>query len=167
VLRIMFGEPAEAQIAAWDERVTVIEANLDDMNPQIYAYFAEKALAAGALDVFATTVFMKKNRPGMLVTLLCPPSQADALADLLFRETTTIGVRNYEARRRVLARETVEVQTPHGSVRMKIARLNSHVLNAAPEFEDCKRIAAERGVPLKQVLADAALAYQKQREGAL
>ncbi len=165
VLRILIGEAAEKEIAAWDEQITVIEANLDDMNPQIYGYFAEKALAAGALDVFAAPVQMKKNRPGMLVTLLCAPTDADKLSDLLFSETTTIGLRSYEARRRVLAREAVTVKTPHGDVRMKVARLNGHILNAAPEFDDCRRVAEEHRVPLKQILSEAALAWENQRGG--
>jgi uncharacterized protein (TIGR00299 family) protein len=165
VLRILIGEAAEKEIAAWDEQITVIEANLDDMNPQIYGYFAEKALAAGALDVFATPVQMKKNRPGMLVTLLCAPTDADKLSDMLFSETTTIGLRSYEARRRVLAREAVTVKTPHGEVRMKVSRLNGHILNATPEFEDCRRVAEEHRVPLKQILSEAALAWENQRGG--
>ena len=165
VLRITVGESLEQQTSAWDERITVIEANLDDMNPQIYGYFAEKALSAGALDVFSAPVQMKKNRPGMLVTLLCASKDTDRLVDLLFSETTAIGVRSYEARRRVLARESVEVTTPHGLVKMKVARLNGHVLNAAPEFEDCRRLATEKNIPLKQILAEAALAWESQRGG--
>ena len=164
VLRITIGESAEAHAAAWDETITVLEANLDDMNPQIYAYFAEKALASGALDVFAAPVQMKKNRPGMLVTLLCAPQDSQRLADLFFAETTTIGVRSYEARRRVLAREAVQVQTLHGAVQMKVARLNGHILNASPEFEDCKRIAAERGIPLKDVMGAAVAAWEASRK---
>ena len=165
VLRILIGESAEKEIAQWDEQITVIEANIDDMNPQIYGYFAEKALATGALDVFAAPVQMKKNRPGMLVTLLCVPSDVDKLSDLLFAETTTIGLRSYEAHRRVLAREAVTVKTPHGDVRMKVARLNGHILNAAPEFDDCRRVAEEHRVPLKQILSEAALAWENQRGG--
>jgi uncharacterized protein (TIGR00299 family) protein len=165
VLRILIGESAEKEIAGWDEQITVIEANLDDMNPQIYGYFAEKALAAGALDVFAAPVQMKKNRPGMLVTLLCAPGDADKLSDMLFSETTTIGVRSHEARRRVLAREAVTVKTPHGDVRIKVARLNGLILNAAPEFDDCRRVAEEHRVPLKQILSEAALAWETQRGG--
>jgi uncharacterized protein (TIGR00299 family) protein len=165
VLRIQIGDSAEKSVTAWDERITVIEANLDDMNPQIYGYFAEKALHAGALDVFATPVQMKKNRPGMLVTLLCAPELADKLADLLFSETTTIGIRSYEAQRRVLAREAVSVETQYGAIRMKVARLNGHILNAAPEFDDCRRIAEERGVALKQVIAEASLAWARQGGG--
>lgn len=163
VLRLFVGEAASKHARPGEHTVTVIETNLDDMNPQIYGYLAEQAFAVGALDVYSTPVQMKKNRPGQLLTLLCEPATADRLVDLLFRETTTLGVRTYEARRRVLERETVSVETPYGAVRMKLARMNGSVLNAAPEYEDCRRIASERRVPLKQVLADAALAFEKQR----
>lgn len=170
VLRMFVGESAgmassAGQGGAWDETISVIEANFDDLNPQVYGYFAEKALEAGALDVFCAAVQMKKGRPGQLVTLLAPQDRMDALVDLLFRETTTIGVRSYEARRRTLAREFVSVETPLGCVRMKVARANGHILNAAPEYEDCRRIAAERGVPLKDVLAEAAFAFHKRTGG--
>jgi uncharacterized protein (TIGR00299 family) protein len=162
VLRLFVGESA-AQGAGepWDDAIVVLEANLDDMNPQIYGYFVERALQAGALDVFATAVQMKKNRPGQLVTLLCEPAAVDRLTDLIFRETTTIGVRSYTARRRTLQRESIPVETPLGRIRMKVSRLNGHVLNVAPEYEDCQRVAAEHGVPLKQVLAEAAFQFQK------
>jgi uncharacterized protein (TIGR00299 family) protein len=162
VLRLFVGESA-AQGAGepWDDAIVVLEANLDDMNPQIYGYFVERALQAGALDVFATAVQMKKNRPGQLVTLLCEPAAVERLTDLIFRETTTIGVRSYTARRRTLQRESIPVETPLGRIRMKVSRLNGHVLNVAPEYEDCQRVAAEHGVPLKQVLAEAAFQFQK------
>jgi uncharacterized protein (TIGR00299 family) protein len=165
VLRLFVGESAEKPVSTGDEVVAVIEANLDDMNPQIYGYFVEKALEAVALDVFATPVQMKKNRPGQLLTVLCRPEARQRLEELIFRETTTIGVRSYEAHRRTLARESVPVQTVLGVVRMKVSRLNGHVLNAAPEYEDCQRIAAERGVPLKQVFAEAAFEFQKRQRG--
>jgi uncharacterized protein (TIGR00299 family) protein len=165
VLRIFVGEAAEKTAGAgFDELVAVIETNVDDMNPQLYGYFAERALAAGALDVFAAPVQMKKGRPGQHVTVLCAPAAANAIVELLFRETTTIGVRITEARRRTLVRESVEVATPLGPVRMKVARLDGQVLNAAPEFDDCRRIAAERNVPLKQVMAEAAFAFEKQKD---
>ena len=160
VLRLFVGE-ATADAASCDETITVIEASVDDLNPQVYAYFAERALAAGALDVSSAPLQMKKGRPGQLVTVLSPPDRAGALMDLVFRETTTIGVRSWDARRRVLAREMLRVETPYGSVAMKIARLDGCVLNAAPEFEDCRRIALERNVPLKQVQAAANAAFQK------
>ena len=167
VLRICIGEVVEHESAGrWEQPVTVIEANLDDMSPQIYGYFVERALAAGALDIFSTPVQMKKNRPGQLVTLLCEPSLASRLIDLIFRETTTIGVRTHDVRRRTLERESMAVATPFGEIRMKVARLNGTVLNAAPEYEDCQRIAAEKGIPLKQVLAAASFYFEKQREPA-
>jgi len=159
VLRMFIGESAAAGLAC-DETIAVIEASVDDLNPQVYAYFAERALEAGALDVSSSPQHMKKGRPGQLITVLAPPGRADALADLFFRETTTIGVRSWEARRRVLARELVRVETPYGPINVKVARSNGRVLNASPEFEDCRRIALERGAPLKDVLAAAAAAFQ-------
>ena len=163
VLRLLIGESLISEAGGgWGAPVTVIETNLDDMSPQIYGYFAEKALAAGALDVFSSPVQMKKNRPGLLVTLLSESANVSRLIDLVFRETTTIGVRTYEARRKTLDRELVPVETPFGSVRIKISRMNGSVLNATPEYEDCQRIATERGIPLKQVIASASFEFQKQ-----
>ncbi|HVA16825.1 MAG TPA: nickel pincer cofactor biosynthesis protein LarC [Candidatus Dormibacteraeota bacterium] len=167
VLRLMIGESA-GSIAEqhWDAPVAVIEVNFDDMSPQIYGYFVEQALAAGVLDIFSTAVQMKKNRPGQLVTLLCEPSNLKPLIDLIFRETTTIGIRTHEVRRQTLARESVPVDTPLGTIRMKISRLNGTLLNAAPEYEDCRRIAAQKGLPLKQVLSVANFHFQKLGEAA-
>jgi pyridinium-3,5-bisthiocarboxylic acid mononucleotide nickel chelatase len=163
VLRILIGENATSEAGEhWDAPVSVIETNLDDMSPQIYGYFVERALAAGALDVFSTAVQMKKNRPGVLLTILCDAAHTARLIDLVFRETTTIGVRTYDVRRKVLDRELVPVATPFGEVRMKISRMNGSVLNATPEYEDCQRLAAEKGIPLKQVIAAASFEFQKQ-----
>jgi hypothetical protein len=168
VMRLLIGDSMEAResevAGRWDSPVTVIETNLDDMSPQIYGYFAERALAAGALDVFSTPVQMKKNRPGQLVTILSEPENVTRLTDLIFSETTTIGVRTYDARRKTLNREFVPVKTPLGLVRMKVSRMNGTILNATPEYEDCQRIAAERGVPLKQVIAAASFEFQKRGE---
>jgi uncharacterized protein (TIGR00299 family) protein len=165
VLRLLIGERGASEPGEyWDAPVTAIETNLDDMSPQIYGYFAEKALEAGALDVFSTPAQMKKNRPGLLVTILSEPANVSRLIDLVFRETTTIGVRAYDVRRKTLAREFVPVETPFGEVRMKVSRLNGAVLNATPEYEDCQKLAAERGVPLKQVMAAASFEYQKKAE---
>jgi uncharacterized protein (TIGR00299 family) protein len=165
VLRLLIGESVMSEAGeSWDAPITVIETNLDDMSPQIYGYFAEKALAAGALDVFSSPVHMKKNRPGLLVTLLAESANVSRLIDLVFRETTTIGVRTYEARRKTLDRELVPVETPFGSVRMKISRMNGSVLNATPEYEDCQRIAREKGIPLKQVIASASFEFQKHHQ---
>jgi len=159
VLRMFIGESTST--AAHDETISIIEASVDDMNPQVYAYFAERALALGALDVTSAPQQMKKGRPGQLITVLAPPDRADSLVDLFFQETTTIGIRTWEARRRVLAREIVRVETAYGPVQVKVSRMNGHILNAAPEFEDCRRIALERGAPLKQVQAAATAAFEK------
>ena len=162
VLRLLIGESAVTEPAEyWDAPVTVIETNIDDMSPQIYGYFVERALQAGALDVFSSSVQMKKNRPGQLVTLLSEPHNVSRLVDLIFRETTTIGVRTHEVRRKTLARESLTVETPFGEVRMKISRLHGSVLNATPEYEDCRRIATQQNIPLKDVLAAATFQFQK------
>jgi uncharacterized protein (TIGR00299 family) protein len=165
VLRLLVGDRAENEAGEyWGAPVTVIETNLDDMSPQIYGYFVERALAAGALDVFSTPAQMKKNRPGLLVTLLSETENVARLIDLVFRETTTIGVRTYEVRRKTLEREFVPVATPFGEVRMKLSRMNGTILNASPEYEDCQRIAASSGVPLKKVIAAASFEFEKRRE---
>ncbi len=171
VLRIMVGEEvgvgkekerAQPGLAVpLDEEIAVIEANLDDMNPQIYGYFLEKALGAGALDVYTTPVQMKKNRPGTLLTVLCKPGDANGLMSLIFAETTTFGVRTYRAQRRVLPREWVSVATDYGDVRVKVSRVNGRILHVAPEFEDCKKLAAEKDVPLQRVIESAMRSFEK------
>jgi uncharacterized protein (TIGR00299 family) protein len=152
VLRLLLGEAPELSV---ESPVRVIEANVDDMSPQVYAYFAEQALTAGALDVFTIPAQMKKNRPGQLIQVMARPEDASRLCDLLFSQTTTIGVRIYEAQRQTLEREWVSVETRWGAVRMKLARRNGLLLNAAPEYEDCEKIAREQGVPIKEILAEA------------
>jgi pyridinium-3,5-bisthiocarboxylic acid mononucleotide nickel chelatase len=174
VVRIMIGEevgvakseekgaqPGLAVPLGFDEEIAVIEANLDDMNPQIYGYFLEKALGAGALDVYTTPVQMKKNRPGTLLTVLCKPQDTNALMSLIFAETTTFGVRTYRAQRRVLPREWVNVGTEFGEVRIKVSRVNGRILHVAPEFEDCRKLAVEKNVPLQRVIAEALRKYEK------
>jgi uncharacterized protein (TIGR00299 family) protein len=180
VVRIMVGEAvgkgeekgaqagvpfdAQGKPVLLDEEIAVVEANLDDMNPQIYGYFLEKALGAGALDVYTTPVQMKKNRPGTLLTVLCKPQDTNALMSLIFAETTTFGVRTYRAQRRVLPREWVSVATDYGDVRIKVSRVNGRILHVAPEFEDCKKLAAEKDVPLQRVIASALRNYEKRQE---
>ncbi|HLY62051.1 MAG TPA: nickel pincer cofactor biosynthesis protein LarC [Terriglobia bacterium] len=144
-----------------DELVSMIQANLDDMSPQLYGYFVEQALAAGALDVTCSPVQMKKNRPGLEVSVMCETSKTDALVQLLFEQTTTIGLRIYEARRKVLDREIVEVETTYGKVRVKVAKREGKVINVAPEYEDCQKLAHEKSVPLKDVILAAQVAYSK------
>ena len=159
VVRIMIGEAAEKVLPGFDEEISVIEANLDDMNPQIYGYFSEKALAAGALDVYTTPVQMKKNRPGTLLTVLCKPQDASAMISLIFAETTTFGVRSYRAQRRVLPREHVSVSTTYGDVRIKLSRVNGRILHVTPEYEDCRRLAEQHNVPLQRVIQEAMRNY--------
>jgi uncharacterized protein (TIGR00299 family) protein len=163
VLRIMVGEAAEKTAPGYDQEITVIEANLDDMNPQIYGYFQEKALAAGALDVFTTPVQMKKNRPGTLLTVLCQPADVQALMLLIFAETTTFGVRTYSAQRRVLPREFVSVATKFGEVRVKLSRVNGRILHVAPEYDDCRKLAEEKNVPLQRVINEALRTYESSK----
>jgi uncharacterized protein (TIGR00299 family) protein len=160
VLRIMIGEAVEKIVPGYDEEIAVIEANLDDMNPQIYGYVLEKALAAGALDVYTTPVQMKKNRPGTLLTILCKPSDTNALISLIFAETTTFGARTYRAQRRALPRESVKVTTTYGDVRIKLSRVNGRILHVAPEYDDCRKLATEKNVPLQQVISEALRRYQ-------
>jgi pyridinium-3,5-bisthiocarboxylic acid mononucleotide nickel chelatase len=156
VLRVLVGD---ADPASASHSVVSIEAEIDDMNPQIFGLLMDRLLAEGALDVFYTSIQMKKNRPGTLLTVIAAPDARDQLTSTIFRETTTIGVRYRELRRECLDRETVTVETPLGPVRMKIARRNGEVLNASPEFEDCVRIATEHRRPLKDVQALATKAF--------
>ena len=152
VLRILKGLRADAGSG---HTVTKIECEIDDMNPQLFGPLMDKLLAAGALDVFYVPVQMKKGRPGTLVTILARPSTREALTDIVFRESTTIGVRYQQMDRACLERTIETVQTPYGPVRFKVARRDGRELNAAPEFEDCEALAAEQGVPLKVVQAAA------------
>jgi uncharacterized protein (TIGR00299 family) protein len=161
VMRLMVGEAAEKIVPGFDEEISVIETNLDDMNPQIYGYFLEKALAAGALDVYTTPVHMKKNRPGTLLTVLCNPQDMNSLMLLIFTETTTLGARTYRAQRRVLPRETVNVHTQYGDVHIKLSRVNGSIRHVAPEYEDCRKLAAERNVPLQQVINEALRSFER------
>jgi hypothetical protein len=155
VVRVMIGEASSAVEAT---TVTVIEANIDDASPQLIGYAMELMLEAGALDALIIPVQMKKGRPGVLIQVIAENEKREELAAILFRETTTLGVRFYTAERRVQAREWVDVQTPHGIVRVKAG---DH--GFAPEYEDALKIASVSGIPLKQILAEAAYAYLKQR----
>ncbi len=156
VLRVVVGEDAADAPAA---RVVVIECEIDDMNPQIFGALMDRLYEAGALEVFYAGVQMKKNRPGTLMTIVAPPSHRDAVVDLVFRETTTIGVRFSEVARLCLDRETVRVATPLGDVRFKVASRDGQVLNAQPEFADLARLAREHSRPIKDVQALAAKAW--------
>jgi hypothetical protein len=161
VVRLTIGEGSANALAAKtaSDTVTVLEANLDDLNPQVFGYVMDRLFEEGALDAFAMPVQMKKNRPGTLLTVLCKPEDASKLTQLIFIETTTLGVRRREEARQTLARRWESVQTSWGEVRIKIASMNGTVTNYAPEYEDCRRIAAEQHVPLKTVMQEAARAY--------
>jgi pyridinium-3,5-bisthiocarboxylic acid mononucleotide nickel chelatase len=161
VVRLSIGETqAEFLVQKMPETVTVLEANLDDLNPQVFGYVMDKLFADGALDAFGLPVHMKKNRPGMLLTVLCHNEDAGKLSRLIFTETTTLGIRHRKEKRTILDREWVNVRTEWGDVRIKIARLDGIVVNYAPEYEDCKRIAVERHVPLKNVMQEAMDVYR-------
>jgi uncharacterized protein (TIGR00299 family) protein len=149
VLRIIVGEGQ----GAWEgDRVWVVETDIDDMSPEIHGYLMERLPEAGALDVTFTPVQMKKNRPGVTIRILSPEAEVDAIIDTLFRESTSIGVRRYPVRRAKLTRRTEEVETKYGTVRLKVScDQGGQIVNVAPEFEDCKRIAEARSIPLKEV----------------
>jgi uncharacterized protein (TIGR00299 family) protein len=136
----------------WEtDRIAVLETNLDDISGEVLGGLVEAALAAGALDVFHTPIQMKKNRPGVLLTVLCAELDADKFSELMLRETTAFGVRRTIAERRKLRREFVTVKTKFGGVKVKLGKLNGKVVQAAPEFEACRKLAAQKKVPLKQV----------------
>jgi pyridinium-3,5-bisthiocarboxylic acid mononucleotide nickel chelatase len=172
VLRLTIGESAaersetdDGEIPIPVEEIAILEANVDDMNPQVFGYVMDQALAAGALDVFSTAVQMKKSRPGMLLTVLCRPQDSSRLTRLVFAETTTLGVRMRRETRAALVRRHLAVQTKWGDVRMKLANLNGSVSNYAPEYEDCRRIAEQQRVPLKAVMQEAIKVYLEREHG--
>ncbi len=168
VLRISIGEAAAMSLAdgplGCEESVAILEANLDDLNPQLIGYIVDEAFAAGALDVFTTPVQMKKNRPGTVLTILVLPEREEPLRALLFRESSTLGVRVRHETRYVLPRHYESVVTQWGEVRMKVAGVNG-ASQYAPEYEDCRRIAAERHVPLKHVMQEAIRLYLDRQHG--
>jgi uncharacterized protein (TIGR00299 family) protein len=168
-VRMILGETVSTRMEApadWEmDQVAVLETNVDDLNPEILGHFVEKALNQGALDVFYTPVTMKKNRPGVLLTLLCPPDEADAFMALIMRETSAFGVRCHLASRRKLRRNFAEVETPWGMVRVKQGWLNGELLHNAPEYESCRQLAEEKGVAVRQVYASALAAGQQRAPG--
>src|SRR5256884_1771781 len=154
VLRAVLGESHAAGTGAHDwetDTVVVLETNLDDINAEILGHFVERAFADGALDVFHTPIQMKKNRPGVLLTVLCSAADADKFSELILRETSAFGVRRYSTERRKLKRELVKVKTEFGEVTVKVGKLNGKVVQVAPEFESCKKLAEQTGVALKQI----------------
>jgi len=159
VLRVMVGESDgrdETEQSLW-----MLETNVDDVSPQIIGHVMDRAFKLGARDCYFTPIQMKKNRPGVLLSILCDPEKKTEMTDLLFTETTTIGVRSYQVNRRALDRQIVRVETFYGPIDVKVARLNGRVVNAMPEFEQCRRAAELKGVALKEVEDAARLAIRK------
>ena len=160
VVRLTIGEATSTLAAKTaSDTVTVLEANLDDLNPQVFGYVMDRLFEEGALEAFGMPVQMKKNRPGTLLTVLCKPEDSSNLTQLIFTETTTLGVRRRDETRQTLARRWETIRTEWGEVRIKIASMNGTVTNYAPEYEDCRRIAAEHRVPLKTVMQEATRQY--------
>jgi len=165
VLRLLLGKVGDEETetdlnAPSEETITVIETNIDDMNPQVYGFVMERAFTLGALDVFMTPVQMKKDRPGVLLTVLCRRTTVDPMIEMLLAETTTLGVRYYDAKRRVLERTVETVETRYGSVRIKVARDSARRLHFQPEYDDCARLAVLAKATFLEVHAAAAAAYR-------
>jgi uncharacterized protein (TIGR00299 family) protein len=158
VLRVMIGE---TEGDAGDERLLIVETNLDDVSPQIVGHLMERAFERGALDCYFTPVQMKKNRPGVLISILCRPQDRETFYQLLFNETTTLGVRSHEVERRALPRESMLVQTEFGAIRIKVARAQDRIVNATPEYDDCRAAARKFDAPLRDVEAAARAAFLK------
>jgi uncharacterized protein (TIGR00299 family) protein len=158
VLRLMIGEP----LATCEEDTSiVIETNIDDMNPQVYDYLIEKLMQQGAQDVYLMPIIMKKGRPAILLSVLTDKSKTGDVLDTIFRETTSIGVRILEVGRKKLTREIKEVDTIYGRIRIKISKRGDEILTATPEYEDCRKIAEERHVPLKRIIEEAKASFSR------
>jgi uncharacterized protein (DUF111 family) len=161
VLRVMLGEESVWVSAA--RSVTVIETNIDDLNPQFYETAMERLFAAGALDVFLTPIQMKKNRPGTLLSVICDPVSAESLAAVVLAETSTLGVRMSRWERVCLDRRWKEVVTRFGTIRIKIGERDGKTITASPEYEDCKQAAAKHDVAIRQVYESAMVLYRTER----
>lgn len=160
VLRVIIGEMPD-DVTLERERLTVVETNLDDMTGEVVGFVMERLFEAGARDVWLMPAQMKKNRPAVVLSVLCDSERLPTVLQILFRETTTLGVRVFEVERLCLPREFVEVETPYGIVKVKVAKLGSEIVNISPEYEDCKRIALEHKVPLKEVMTVATTAARQ------
>ncbi|MDH4029103.1 MAG: LarC family nickel insertion protein, partial [Nitrospirota bacterium] len=151
VLRLLLGRQAKKKRPG-GEKVTVIETNIDDMNPQVYEYVMDRLFDAGALDVFLTQLVMKKSRPGIMLSVICDEGRREKLTDIILNETTSIGVRFHDAGRKTLEREIKKIDSKFGRVNVKVCRLKGNKIKSSPEYEDCKKIAKKFGVPLIEVM---------------
>jgi uncharacterized protein (TIGR00299 family) protein len=152
LLRLIIGT---SESISGKEKVVVIETNIDDMNPQFYDYVMERLLAMEVLEVFITPILMKKNRPGHLLTIICSSEKLPSVTKFLLRETTTLGLRWHQEERAKTDREILTQETKYGKIRFKLAKWEGKVVNLSPEYEDCKRLALEKRVPLKEVFEEA------------
>jgi uncharacterized protein (DUF111 family) len=162
LLRVSIGETLDEGDGYEHDVVTLVETNIDDMNPQYYEYVMDRLMAAGALDVFMTPIQMKRNRPGTKLSVLAAQDRIGSVLDILFTETTAIGVRTCTMQRWKLSREPIVVQTPYGPIGVKVCRLGDRVVNVAPEYRDCRQAAERHGVALKVVGHVAAAAARAQ-----
>ena len=156
VLRVMIGEPA---VGVTDEQLVMIETNVDDLSPQVLGYVMDRALELGALDCYFTPIVMKKSRPASLVSILCREEDRERLSEMVFSETTTLGLRTFSVSRRALEREIVKVETQYGPIDVKVARLNGRMINQMPEYEQCRIAAVRANVALRVVEDEARLAF--------
>jgi pyridinium-3,5-bisthiocarboxylic acid mononucleotide nickel chelatase len=163
IVRAVLGEASNAQSGLREEEAVILEANIDDLNPEIYGYVMEKLFAAGALDVYLSPIQMKKNRPGTLLRVLAGTAAEKEMLSILFRETTTLGVRRLEARKLMLERSHVTVDSAYGSARVKIGRWDGEIINAVPEYEDCLTLARQHSIPLKEVYRAVTAAYNPEK----
>ncbi|MDO9289285.1 MAG: LarC family nickel insertion protein, partial [Thermodesulfovibrionales bacterium] len=163
VLRIFVGESIGQGAESREQKITVIETNIDDMNPQIYEYVMERLFRAGALDVYLTQVIMKKGRPGIKLSVLCNDSDKEKMMRIMFEETTTIGLRFYSVGRKTLGREIKNLNTKFGKINLKLSKLGDKTVRITPEYEDCKRLAKKLNLPLLEVIKSVSSAHRLPR----
>jgi len=159
LLRVLIGESSQSDKSTIDH-LAILETNLDDLNPEIYPYVVESLFEGGALDVTLTPIHMKKNRPGTQIQVLCEPVDVNAMRLILFRETTTLGIKQYLIERYALPRTIREIETPYGKVRVKIAEISPDLNKISPEYEDCRKLAIEKGIPISLVYQETIRSYQ-------
>ncbi|MCK5271594.1 MAG: nickel pincer cofactor biosynthesis protein LarC [Sedimentisphaerales bacterium] len=163
VLRLLVGEAAESGQQANVDEVCVLEANIDDATAELIGYVSEKLLEAGALDVYCTAIVMKKNRPGTWITVLCRPADAVGMEQIMFRESTTFGIRRHSCRRSILPRDYCTVDSPYGKIRIKQGYFDGSVITGSVEFDDCRKAAEKHNVPVRQVISAVMTAYKHEK----